>query len=490
MKNYLVKALVLLMALIASVSTTSPDYSQEAQTIRHPESKEELKLHPHTYDHLPELPSPSSLEDGTDIVVALTHDNKYMLIPVTVENGEPLDYKKRLWWGKGQQLEVDALDFPTLARTGLHSDEELKQTKTITGRTVTKITEIGRPEEYSEAGFMSHDEDIISVLRGDNRLVTRLGSTHPKMAEPLFHVFNLILTVKKDSERGNISGVLYNQRQINLKFWGHKGWQESIFNDEILGYWEIEMWRELDEEEKAFLSNKYSNLTDEEMAQFIKKLSYIHTAEMAPYYIMRYGFYEGHTSYRADPIAVAFIFGLRSLQEIDDAFEGKLYETLTNHFSEENIGKFKTKTQIYKHPFLNIQFMASLNWREVPHPEDNLIYEVVDPDSIVHVVLWYTETEQDGPDYLWKMANMKNLMLGEKPSKRRIKNRDAWVLNVPGHKNHKPIQMLLAVIPHGKSPLRPKENALFIIQIWCPEESSKKHMPIMENILDSMEISD
>ena len=36
-----------------------------------------------------------------------------------------------------------------------------------------------------------------------------------------------------------------------------------------------------------------------------------------PFYIMRYGFYEGHTSYRADPIAIACIFGLRSLQQIE-----------------------------------------------------------------------------------------------------------------------------------------------------------------------------
>jgi len=48
---------------------------------------------------------------------------------------------------------------------------------------------------------------------------------------------------------------------------------------------------------------------------------------------MRYGFYEGHTSYRADPIAIAFIFGLRSLEEIEELFQGKLYKTLTEHFT-------------------------------------------------------------------------------------------------------------------------------------------------------------
>jgi hypothetical protein len=66
------------------------------------------------------------------------------------------------------------------------------------------------------------------------------------------------------------------------------------------------------------------------MARLIKKLSDIHTAEMAPYYIMRYGFYEGHTDYRADPIAIAFIFGLRSLDEIESVFKGKLYKILMN----------------------------------------------------------------------------------------------------------------------------------------------------------------
>lgn len=336
MKDCKVKCLVLLIVLLVSFSTPSLTYSQEAQTIRHPKTKEILKLYPNTYDHLPELPSPYTLEDGTEIVVAFTLDEKYVLIPVTVENGKPPDYRNKQWYGKGRQLEVDASDFPALARTGLHSEIELEEVKTITGRSIAEITKIGRPERYSGAGFMSHDEDIISVLRGDNRLVTRLGSIHPQMAKPLFHVFNIILTVKKDSKRGNIGGILYNQRKIYLKFWGAKGWQDSIFNDEILGYWQIEMRRDLDKKEKAFLSREYSSLTDEDMAQLIKKLSFIHTGEMVPYYIMRYGFYEGHTDYRADPVAISFIFGLRSIQEIEAAFKGNLYKALTEHFKKFN----------------------------------------------------------------------------------------------------------------------------------------------------------
>ena len=71
------------------------------------------------------------------------------------------------------------------------------------------------------------------------------------------------------------------------------------------------------------------------MAELIKKLSNIHSGEMVPYYIMRYGFYEGHTDYRADPIAIAFIFGIRTLEQIDATFEGRLCETLTRHFIRE-----------------------------------------------------------------------------------------------------------------------------------------------------------
>jgi hypothetical protein len=296
-------------------------------------------LYPKTFSELPEIPSPLTTKDGMEIIICFTHDNRYCLIPVTHENGEPSDYKNHQWYEKGRQLDVDSSDFPTLARTGLHSEKELNQTKTIKGKSISEITRIGRPEAYSSEGFMSNDEDIISVLKGDNKLVTMLGSTHRQIVKPLFHVFNAIITVKKDCERRNIKGIIYNNKKIYLKFWGSKGWQRSIFNDEILGYWEIEMWRELDQEEKSFLSRKYSNLAKEKMAELKKKLSYIHTGEMVPYYIMRYGFYEGHTSYRADPIAIAFIFGLRSIQEIERSFEGKLYKSLTNHFSKESIRK-------------------------------------------------------------------------------------------------------------------------------------------------------
>ena len=52
--------------------------------------------------------------------------------------------------------------------------------------------------------------------------------------------------------------MVYNHRKVYLKFWGSKGWQESIFNDEILGYWQ----KSLEEIEKIFKDNLYEILTD------------------------------------------------------------------------------------------------------------------------------------------------------------------------------------------------------------------------------------
>lgn len=291
-------------------------------------------LYPAVLSDRPDIPSPMTAIDGTEYVVCLTEGSRYTIIPVTVENGDSLNYRERLWYGKGRQREVDSRDFPTLAATGLHSETELKRSRQITGRAVDEITRTGRPEQYSGAGFMAEDEDIISVLTGDNKLVARLTMTHPALATPLFHVFNVIQAVMRDEihrKRGEDQRILYNGRILELKFWGAKGWQESIFDDEILGYWQIEIRRELDPEEIAFVRERYSDLDDEAQAELIRQLSFIHTGEMVPFYIMRYGFYEGHTTYRADPIAIASVFGLLDIDELDELFDGELHSDLSSH---------------------------------------------------------------------------------------------------------------------------------------------------------------
>ena len=322
---------VLSVILMSAVALSVPASSRDTAKHHISYAGKSYDLYPTLLTEKPGFPSPLMIDDGEEVVVCFTNDGKYTIIPVTVENGDPLNYKEDLWYGKGRQLDIDSLDFPVLAATGLHSKAELDRTKTITGRTVDEITRIARPEEYSGIGFIGYDEDIVSVLKGDNQLVHQLGMTHPTLAKPLFHIFNIILNVRIGSEESGIKGVIYNNREIYLRFWGAKGWQESIFDDEILGYWEIEMWRGLDQDELAFLSERYSNLSAEDYADLIRRLSHIHTGEMVPYYIMRYGFYEGHTDYRADPLAVSFIFGLQTVDELEQSFEDHLYETMVEH---------------------------------------------------------------------------------------------------------------------------------------------------------------
>jgi hypothetical protein len=287
--------------------------------------------YPATFETKPDLPSPHTTLDRDEVVTALMKNGKYVIIPVMVENGKPLNYKQNQW-GKGLQRKVDAGDFPTFAKTGLHSEAELERTKTITGRSIVEIIELGRPERSSGAGFMADDEDIISVIKGDNRLVERLGLRHRQIARPLFHIWNMILRDVELKRLGRFwepfEYILYKGQKVFVKAEGTKGWQESIFDDEILGKFQIEIWRELSQDEKTFLREKYPNLTKDQMEALLKKLSHLHISEMAPYYITRYGFYEGHTDYRADPIAVAWIFGLRSIEQIEAAFNGRLDEVL------------------------------------------------------------------------------------------------------------------------------------------------------------------
>ncbi len=148
--------------------------------------------------------------------------------------------------------------------------------------------------------------------------------------------------------------------------------------------------------------------------------------------------------------------------------------------------------QVYKHPTLNIQLQATQSWRRVPRPEDETIYEVADPAGAVHVVLWYTTTEQDGRKYLMKMAGMMDVQIEEdqEASRRRIGGHEAWVLDLPGHERGARVRMLLAVIPHGKSSEWPRENALYLVQIWCPEDDYQSYRQSMEDILSSVEITE
>ncbi len=304
----------------------------------HPQN---YQLYPYKYDLLPAIKSPCIIDDSLEVVIVSAKDGKYGIIPVTMENGKPLLYSYKLGtlMGKDGQLQVASGDFPLLAETGLHSEVQLDKKEMITGIPINIINCTARPDAYSYAGFIAEDEDIISVLKGDNDIVRKLGLTHPQLAKPLFHIWNIIL---KETELGNwarfydnIQQIYYNGNILFFKASGSKGWQVSIFFDEVQGRYNIHVDRKITDEENKYIEEKYSHLDAAERIGLIQKISNLDFSEMAPYYIMRYGFYEGHTEYRCDPVAISFIFGLKSLSEIDKAFKGELYSKLTGHFVSE-----------------------------------------------------------------------------------------------------------------------------------------------------------
>jgi len=299
-----------------------------AQSTKLPENSIPYELYPQLNENRPAIPSPLITSSGDEYVLAVNREDKYAVIKVTLGNNYEIC----------PQLIIDGSDFPELERTGLHDEERLEQIRTITGRSLEEITELGRPNGLSHAGFLADDEDIISVIKGDNRMVNQLGLTHPQLAKPLFHVLNMMET-DLSLDRWNMAKhkwdhircFYYNDQKVFVHAEDTKGGQQSIFNDSIEGAFYIKLWRELGQDEKQYLKEQYSSLTEEEYTNFITLLSTINTGEMQPQYIMRYGFYEGHTFWRTDPIALSFIFGLKDLQELDRIYDHKINEILTGH---------------------------------------------------------------------------------------------------------------------------------------------------------------
>lgn len=320
------------MRIVLFLIILFPFFSFSQQSINH--NNKEIKLFPFEYIEKVEIESPLEY-DGREYILAKTSNSKYTVIDVTVEKGKPYNYRGKIR-GKGDQLFVDGIDFPILASTGLHSEKDLQNTKSIAGRSIAEITMRGRPMRMSGAGFMAEDEDIISVLLGDNNLVKKMNLTHPELAKTIFHYWNIIQLIEEIEVGQEISvpaidTIFYNKQIIKYLVPSCRGWQDSVFEDTIMGECHLEMIVKLNEKEEEFVENNFVHLTNEQKQKLIEKLTHLHTGEMAAYYIQRYGFYEGHTDYRADPIVLAYIFGLKTLEELYNAFDGKVYENIINH---------------------------------------------------------------------------------------------------------------------------------------------------------------
>jgi hypothetical protein len=295
-------------------------------------------VYPLTMEQPPGLTSPCVAEDGTEWVTARTREGRYALVDVTVPDWNRVEVR---YFGSNV-LAADTADFPSLAQTGLHAEAELAKTKAINGRPLAEINELARPGRLSHSGFLAEDEDVISVLKGDDLLVRKLGLTHPQLARPLLHMWNVILQEQKHGLGAWNGGphawvhfdhFLYNGKRIFYEAHFTKGGQKSPFGDGIEGTVHVFLKREMEPAEVKFLEKLYLRLGPEKLAVLKRLLSGLTTGELEPFYIVHYGFYEGHTEWRTDPIAIAFIFGLRSLEEIEAAFPDRLDEVLAVHFT-------------------------------------------------------------------------------------------------------------------------------------------------------------
>jgi hypothetical protein len=284
---------------------------------------QDIELYPKKYITLPGIPSPSRLKNGTEVIISLDDTGEFSVLPVTQEKGEIYsclyDFN-----GKGDQV------WNYFVKTGLHSEDELNKKTMITGRSIEVINFISKPNRFSYKGFLAEDEDIISVLKGDNKIVKSMGMVHSQMAKPMFHVWNTILA--NYFEEKDTATIYYNSNIVRFNREWCNGYQESVFHDEIEGRHSIHIWRELSKDEIKYLNLKYNKLTETQFKILIEKLTHLFVSEITPFYIMRYGFYEGHTAYRADPIAIAVIFGFKSINDIDSVFNNNLYDALNQHF--------------------------------------------------------------------------------------------------------------------------------------------------------------
>jgi hypothetical protein len=277
------------------------------------------QLYPAVLRERPSIPSPLTAADGSELMVAVTRDGGYGIVPVTLGADR-------------RQCEADGVDFPTLARTGLHAEAELDPSRTVTGRTIAEIEALARPGRLSTDGFLGSDEGLLDVIRRDDRTVRALGLTHPDLARPLFHVLNMM---QRDIDLGrwnmaahrwhNVTAVLSHGRTVRVVAGDTRGGQRSIFADGLEGASWIELSGEIPDAELAFLKARYPALGPAAMDDLVRSLTRIRSGDMEPFYITWYGFYEGKTMWRTDPVALAFVFGLRTIRQIEAALPGQVH---------------------------------------------------------------------------------------------------------------------------------------------------------------------
>ena len=146
---------------------------------------------------------------------------------------------------------------------------------------------------------------------------------------------------------------------------------------------------------------------------------------------------------------------------------------------------FAQNVQNFQHPALNFQVQAFDTWLAVPHPENHMIFEIQDPESVVHVLMWYTEAAGSGTGYLKNFARQKKFVFDADPVLGKIKERDAWVLDATCCMNESPVRVVLVAIPWKND-----VNCFYVAQVVCPENQLQEKESTIEQIIYSLDITD
>ncbi|MBF0489072.1 MAG: hypothetical protein HQL15_00455 [Candidatus Omnitrophica bacterium] len=185
-----------------------------------------------------------------------------------------------------EQTYTEAPNASGFVMGGVNTNETIAKLTNLTGMSINEIEQRARPGTSSEAGFIDAKEKLVDVLKADNSFVRSLGLTHQQLAEPLFYAMNLLEQIEEKY------GVGFSQESINFHYKGilyranfvsYRGMQWSIFNDGVA-------------------TNKDYVVTNMQNGASVK------FSGMVPYYIWRYGFYEGHVRYRVDPRNIVHVF--------------------------------------------------------------------------------------------------------------------------------------------------------------------------------------
>ncbi len=207
------------------------------------------------------------------------------------------------------QSQVEAPNADGFVVGGVNTNETIAQLTQLNGRTIAQIESDSRPgvdaqiaalngryirsTALSDAGFLGSTERLKDVLLADNTFVTSQGLNHQQLVEPLFYAMNFLESTGSQSGRFRYKGNLY---EASYQQW--RGIVESPFHDGL----------------RPSRDYTVTNLETGASLGF---------SQAVPYFIQRYGFYEGNTPYRVDPKRILEVFFTKQDDEILQARRGE-----------------------------------------------------------------------------------------------------------------------------------------------------------------------